>query len=510
MNNEKVKLEIIGQIDLSQYYNVEIPELAKVDLDLIPEETRWSFEEDLSGVLENVRPREYFVHHSFFSDILPTVEECVGEKSACDFLELVIYSNFCRYKLDEYISCLQEYWVSDETNEAVLNDSKLCDFWDLCCIVRESLNWTIRRKGASVSKQCTCVKRYSFRRQNTKGVIIPNEYYYKTMFNNANKCLPKYRKLSRMLLNDLVDAYIHSFAISDNYPYTRIVESLELERGKGGPLYIELTSPGINKYQNNPLAFVYLIALAKASGDLKINNNAVLNKLSGEYVNAFRDLFWICDKYSEHGLAALYPNVSKADKISEYIKLYNKDHDLEEGRYIRITPDEKYLPRFKASNSLYPSKQDLCVPLNEKFKMGGNIIGESYIKCLCEFYVIPELLQDCDSTVLGDIENIFLGRTAMRSITRKYKLKQGKKGTFTHFLKFIYKNCNVSLDAWRYFNEYFIYGEVPVYGGNENPTSNAKKEFRDKVYYAITKVLVDHEAILQEDTRDIFPYIYDN
>ena len=116
MNNEKVKLKIIGQIDLSKY-KIEIPELVKTDLDLIPEETRWSFEKDLSGVLENVRPREYFVYHSFFSDILPTVEECVGEKSACDFLELVIYSIFCRYKLDEYISCLQECWVSDETKQ---------------------------------------------------------------------------------------------------------------------------------------------------------------------------------------------------------------------------------------------------------------------------------------------------------------------------------------------------------------------------------------------------------
>lgn len=509
MNNEKVKLEIIGQIDLSQY-KIEIPELVKTDLDLIPEETRWSFEEDLCGVLENVRPREYFAHHPFFSDILPTVEECVGEELACDFLELAIYSNFCGYKLDEYISCLQKYWISNEVSEAVLNDSKLSDFWDLCCIVRESFNWAIRRRGTSVGKKHTCAKKYKFRRQNTKGVIIPNEYYYKTIFYNTNKCLPKYRIFSRMVLNDLVDAYILSFAISDNYPYTRIVESLELERGKGGPLSIELTSPRINEYQDNPLAFVYLIALAKASGDLKINNNAVLNKLSGEYVNAFRDLFWICDKYREHGLAALYPNVSKADKISEYIKLYNKDHDLEEGRYIRITPDEKYLPRFKVSNSLYPSKQDLCVPLNEKFKMGGNMIEESYIKCLCEFYVIPELLMDCDSTALSDIEDIFLGRTAARSTDYKYKLKQGKKGSFTHFVKFIYKNCNMSLEAWKYFNEYFIHGEDPIYGGNENPTSNAKKGSRDKVYYAITKALVNHKTISEEDIRDTFPYVYDN
>lgn len=68
----------------------------------------------------------------------------------------------------------------------------------------------------------------------------------------------------------------------------------------------------------------------------------------------------------------------------------------------------------------------------------------------------------------------------------------------------------MSLDAWRYFNEYFIQGEAPVYGGNENPTSNAKKESRDKVYYAITEVLVNHKAISEENIRDTFPYAYDN
>ena len=476
---------------------IKIYNLEKIELEHIPEETKKSFQHEINGVLSSTRPYTYFVNHSFFKDILPTVENYIGTENSCAFIELAIYSIFCKYDFNVYFSCLQQFWTSNDTKEIILDDEKLEKITVLSSIIKASFEWDNKLHDNSRIKYTYCYG-YEFIRQNTKEIVFPNEYYFKdklyhTNYTEGNSIIPK------MVLNDMINTYILFFSEHDNYPYTTMAKSLEKLCSDNNYMPNPITSQYITKYKNNPLAFIYLVALTKANGDFKIDNKAVCKKLPENYINAFRNLFWLCDKYYEYELNSLYTNRANIKTLTQCIKIYNEEYELEEGKHIQESPDNNYLhysEHFCSVHAALESKRNY--PLNKKFKMDDFIIERWKIKLLCEFYVIPELLSDCDSSDLTDIVNIFVGNTTTRTTDRKYTLKKKKKKAFSHFIKYIYKDCEMNIEAWGYFNDYFEYYDnsknkkVSIYEIDKNPTSNANNKDRDKEYKKIEKVISDN------------------
>lgn len=84
-----------------------------------------------------------------FFKVLPVVEDIVGIKYAPAFIELAIYSHFCAHSLEEYVACVQAYWVDDAMGYTILDNESLVKFWELCHVVK----WLFipRRKVSQMS-----------------------------------------------------------------------------------------------------------------------------------------------------------------------------------------------------------------------------------------------------------------------------------------------------------------------------------------------------------------------
>ena len=472
------------------YTGVRIYNLEKIELKQIPEDTKKSFQHEINGVLSSTRPYTYFANHSFLKDILPTVEKCIGTENSCAFIELAIYSTFCKYDFNVYFSCLQHFWTSNNGKEIILDDEKLEKITVLYSIIKSSFKWDNKPNDNSTIKYATC-RGYEYKRLNTKETVFPNEYYFKeklyhTNYTEGDSIIPK------LILNDMINTYSSFFSEHDNYPYTTMAKSLEELCLDNCSVPNPITPPYISKFKSNSLAFIYLVAITKANGDFKIDNNAVFKNLPKNYINAFRKLLWCCDKYYEHELNSLYSNRANIKTLTQCIKTYNEEYELEEGKHIQEIPEDNYLHCSEPYCHIHAPESKRDYPLNEKFKMGDFMIERWKIKLLCEFYVIPELLSNCDSSGLTDIVDIFEGNTATRTIGSKYTLKNKKKKSFSHLIKYIYNDCEMNAEAWHYFNDYFEYNNSSIYEYDKNPTSNARAEDRNSEYKKIEEVIANN------------------
>lgn len=482
------KLEIVGKVVLDY-----IPKQAKIDFGQISEDIKETIKFELDGVMSYARPFEYFKYHPMFSKVVPAAEESVGIESVPIFIELAIYSHFCAHALDEYVACVQAYWVDEEIGDAILDDTSLVKFWELCHVIK----WVFipRRKASKIRVNVSSdehnykyIGSYRFEGYPSKECVFPNEFYYREKY-SCTKTMGKYHALSLLVINDMVNSYEVYFDKNPERHSTDIFKSLEpvcSDIDRNGNEFT-LTSPYITKYKNSPLTLVFLISLAKASGDMVIANSAILSALPIEYIEAFRDLFWFCDKYLEYNLATLYP---REDSISECISLYNSDYEFEEGAYIPEAPEDVYLNFQDAINTASSCEILDDEDVNDKFSLPVRV-KDIYVMPLCKF-VATELLADVSIKELPVIKYIFWGRGKKLPCATKLVFKKGKKGRLVYFVKIICRHADISPEKWCTLNEWIVEeNSVGKYLSEVNPTSNYKskqqKAYSEELYASLKK-----------------------
>ena len=497
---ENVKLAIVGEVALNH-----IPELEKIDFGQISEDLKEIVKCKIEGVVHYARPIEYFNCHPMFSKVLPVVEDIVGIKYAPAFIELAIYSHFCSHSLDEYVACVQAYWVDEEIGDAILDDASLVKFWELCHVIK----WVFipRRKASKTRVNISSdeynykyIGGYRFEGYPPKDSVFPNIFYYREKY-CCTKTMGKYHALSLLVINDMVNSYEAYFDKNPEQHSTDIFKSLEpvcSDVDSSGDKFA-LSSPYITKYKNSPLTLVFLISLAKASGDMVIANSAILSALPIEYIEAFRNLFWFCDKYLEYNLATLYP---RGNSISECISLYNSDFEFEEGAYILEKPEDEYLNFRDAINMAYLCENLDEEDINEKFSLPVNV-KDTYIIPLCKF-VATELLADVSIKELPVIKYVFWGRGKELPCATKLVFKKGKKGRLVYFVKIICRHADISPEKWCTLNEWIVEeNSVGKYLSEINPTSNYKskqqKAYSEELYASLKKNTNYTDELICED-----------
>lgn len=456
---------------------------AAKDLGQTSVDTKKNIKHKIDGVISCARPIEYFRSHPMYSMIVPVAEESVGIKRVPIFIELAIYSHFCTHALGEYVACVQAYWVDEAIGEAILDDEILVKFCELCYVV----NWIfepnhkayeIKVNDESNKNKYISIGCYRFKEKPSKENVFPNEFYYREKY-SCTKTMGKYHALSLLVINDMVKSYEAYFDKNPERHSTDIFKSLEpvcSDIDRSGNEFT-LTSPYITKYKNSPLTLVFLISLAKASGDMVIANNAILSALPIEYIEAFRDLFWFCDKYLEYNLVTLYP---RENSISECITLYNSDYEFEEGAYIPETPTDEYLNFQDAINTTSSCEILDDEDVNDKFSLPVNV-KDLYIMPLCKF-VATELLANVSIKELPVIKYVFWGRGKKLPYATKLVFKKGKKGRLVYFVKIICHHADISSEKWSTLNEWIIEeNSTGKYLSEINPTSNYKSK-QQKTY----------------------------
>ena len=154
----------------------------------------------------------------------------------------------------------------------------------------------------------------------TTNNIYPVDYYYLKRLKEVNL-----EGIAKNILNDFISIY--KDYKDDNHPYKSLFDGIFTNNKTFSKEKFEIDIVNIYRERNNPIGFIYLIALAKASG-IEMVNSQIIKIVDTELAKLFRNILWKCEIYNNYNIGQYHEFRTKAATISTIVDIFSEKYFL--------------------------------------------------------------------------------------------------------------------------------------------------------------------------------------